>query len=128
MLEDEILARAKRIVRLEDRQARIAAHLKKEKAEYRALVAKVGTNSPAGAGWSPLRYRILEFLKGELNMTNLKKIQNAVDESGDKVIWTLANLKRAGLVLNPRRGYWQLNPHDKDGPETSREPEEDVGF
>jgi len=61
-------------------------------------------------------------------MTSLKKIQNAVDESGDKVIWTLANLKRAGLVLNPQRGYWQLNPHDKDGPESSREPEEDVGF
>src|SRR6266436_6319326 len=107
MLEDEILARAKRIVRLEDRQARIATHLKKEKAEYRALVAKVATNITARADWSPLRHRILEFLKGELNMTSLKKIQNAVDESGDKVIWTLANLKRAGLVLNPQRGYWQ---------------------
>jgi hypothetical protein len=128
MLDDEILARAKRIVRLEDRQARIAAHLKKEKAEYRALIAKVGTSSAARSDWSPLRHRILELLKGELNMTSLKKIQNVVEEPGDRVIWTLANLKRAGLVLNPRRGYWQLNPDGKDGPETSREPEEDVGF
>jgi restriction endonuclease Mrr len=128
MLEDEILVRARRIVRLEDRQARIAAHLKREKAEYRTLIAKVGTNSPTRADWLPLRQRILEFLKGELNMTSVRKIQDAMEESGDKVIWTLANLKRAGLVLNPKRGYWQLNSYGKEGPDVDRQPDEDVPF
>ncbi len=128
MLEDEILARAKRIVRLEDRQARIATHLKKEKAEYRALLTNVGTNSPTLTDRLPLRHRILEFLHGEMNLTSLSKIQNAVGESREKVIWTLANLKRAGFVLNPKRGLWQLSSYGIEGPEPDREPDEDVRF
>jgi len=128
MLEDEILIRAKRIVRLEDRQARIAAHLKKEKAEYRALVAQVGSNNSMPANSPPLRHRILEFLHGEVGPTSLSKIQGAVGESREKTIWTLANLKRAGFVLNPTRGLWQLNSLGREGPEASREPEDDVGF
>jgi restriction endonuclease Mrr len=127
-IEDEILMRARRIVRLEDQRARIAARLEKEQSEYHALVAKVAQHVAARADSYPLRHRILEFLQGQLNMTSLRKIQIAVRESGDKVIWTLANLKRAGFVVNPKRGYWQLNPHGPGGPETNREPEEDVGF
>ena len=113
-------------MRLEDQQARIAARLEKELAEYHALVAKVAKDGAARADSSPLRPRILEFLQGQPSVTSLRKIQNAMGESGDKVVWTLANLKRAGFVLNPKRGFWQINPHGKEGPVAHREP--DVGF
>lgn len=122
-LGDEILERAKRIVRLEEQ-------LRQERVEYRQLVEKLASVPSAAqgqgdsvVGQAPLRHRILRFLSGQRNPVNLHRVQSATGEPRDRVIWTLANLKRAGHVLNPRRGYWQINPDGKEGPEVGREPE-----
>jgi restriction endonuclease Mrr len=133
-LADEILVRARRLIQLESQKDILLVRIRREKAEYQALIDGLQSKPAAQTEMSlspPLRTRILGFLKGQSNQISLTKIQEAVGEPRDKVIWTLANLKRAGHVLNPKRGYWITNPDGIEGPETSSEPDEprnDVGF
>ena len=127
MLADEILHRAKRIVRLEQLRDRAVARLAHEKKEYRALIEKLQERPTsdlyASVPSASLRNRILGFLEGQQNEVRLDRIQEVVDEPREKTIWTLANLKRSGHVLNPKRGYWRINRDDKEGAEIDHEPE-----
>jgi len=121
MLADEILQKAKRIVRLEQVRDRTVAKLEHAKREYNALIVKLESQPrPShpldGPTPASLRIRILEFLKGRQTSASLDQIQAAVGEARDKIIWTLANLKRSGHLLNPKRGSWRYNPDGKDGP------------
>jgi DNA-binding transcriptional ArsR family regulator len=144
-IADELLADARRIFDLEAESKRVNSELACAKAEYNAKIAKLtngdavmlinqiqrngnrngGSNGPVEG---PLRNQILALLRGSRSPITLDEIQEKVEERRAKILWTLANLKRAGLAHNPKRGFWMRGEadeedgrNDPDDPET--EPE-----
>jgi hypothetical protein len=145
-LADELLARGRRIVKLEAEQKHVNKELAREKSEYAELVAKAvkgkfalqeaevhrngnrngGSNGPVEG---PLRNQILTMLRSADRPLNLDEIQGFVEEQRAKIMWTLTNLKRAGLVENPKRGYWQRGKADEEeGRNDPDDPEPGLGF
>jgi DNA-binding transcriptional ArsR family regulator len=137
MLADELLARARRIIKLESEQEHVNKELAREKGEYADLIAKAvkgelqeagvhrndtrngGSNGPIQG---PLRDQILALLRGAPRPLSLDEIQGKVGEQRAKIMWTLANLKRAGLAENSRRGFWQRGKADVE--EEANDPDD----
>jgi restriction endonuclease Mrr len=141
MLADELLADARRIFDLEAESKRVNSELVRAKADYNAKIAKLtngdaamiltqiqrngtrkgGSNGPIEG---PLRNRIVDLLRGSQNPITLDEIQDKCGERRAKILWTLANLKRAGLADNPKRGHWILGEaYEEEGKNDPDDPQ-----
>jgi hypothetical protein len=142
MLADELLADARRIVALEAESKRVNSELARAKAEYTAKVEKLtnadatmvinqiqrngGSNGPIEG---PLRNQILALLRVAERPLSLDEIQEKTGEQRAKIMWTLANLKRAELAENSRRGFWQRGKADvEEGRNEPDDPEPEISF
>jgi len=146
MLADELLAEARQIFDLEAEAKRVNSELEGAKAKYAAKVAKLtngdaamlldrmqrngtrngGSNGPVEG---PLRNQILALLRGASGPLSLDEIQSKVGEQRAKIMWTLTNLKRAGLAENSRRGFWRRGRADEE--ERRNDPDDpgpEIGF
>ena len=113
---------AKRIVRLEEQAIQIAREKQKALDEYNRLLATNGLGQssenaapPKRNGEGSLRTRIQMYLEDHpgvrLSLHDIERAIGAQDEHR-RVIWTLANMKRDGLVRNEKRGFWSVGRKD----------------
>ncbi len=127
MLADEVLRLAERIVTLKQQIERLSSELADAKEQYNKLIERLGVGNASASrtriqGGIALRERILEFLKEHPGVPiRLYDIEHAVDTEHRRVIWTLSNLQRNGLVAHPQRDVWLVEWEQ-------RAEEEDIPF
>jgi hypothetical protein len=140
---EQILELAKRLVRQEQQIRQLTREHQKTLAEYRKLVsglteqngarATAPTEQPCGAS---LRERIFGHLKQNAGVRlHLAEIERAVGVNAQdehehrRTIWTLANMRRDGVIRREGRGLWLVSR--EDGVEDYQPPQgdaEDIPF
>ncbi len=116
--EDEILALARKLVELERQSAQIAAERRITLALYRQRIDELrGTDSSvtnSANGGASLRERIQVFLTNNpgvpMSLDDIEREVGSPRSDRRRVIWTLANMRRDGVVKREGRGIWSSEP------------------
>jgi hypothetical protein len=112
---EQILALAERLVTLKQERERIDGQIQTVQSEYNELItrltARIGETTANGTLPEPstLRDRILEVFESATGQHHVDQLQDEIgigDTERKQMLWTLYNLKKAGMLENPRRGYW----------------------
>ncbi len=125
-IAEKVIASRQRLERASEACNLAQAEYDTNQAEYRKLIASLGA-APNGAdpaksvaanpltNAGSLRASILQFMKGHPGVRlRLYEIEKAIDAEQEhkRLVWTLANMKRDGLVRHEGRGLWSVGRED----------------
>lgn len=142
-MAESILELAKRLVRLDQQIAQLNRERTEALADYQKLIAGLrnGHNLPETATTQPdhpdpskntMRELVLTYLRQHAGVRlSLHEIERAIGADGERrrLTWTLANMKRDGVIRHEGRGLWSVGREDED-PEAYKPPQgnEDLPF
>lgn len=135
-MAETILELAKRLVRLDQQIAQLNRERAEALAGYQTMVAELrnGHKLPEIATTPPdhpdlrkntMRELVLTYLRQHAGVRlSLHEIERAIGAEGERrrLTWTLANMKRDGVIRHEGRGLWSVGRGDDD-PEVYKPPQ-----
>ena len=126
-MAESILELAKRLIRLDHQMGQLAREKEATLAEYKKLVADLSSGHSATLIPDPtdfsnprqntMRELILTYLRQNAGVRlSLHEIERAIGAVGERrrLTWTLANMKRDGVIRHEGRGLWSVGWDDDD--------------